>query len=233
MPASYRSTSAITAISSGSVALPVPLGTQAGDVLIAMINNSGSSAGSTPGGWNWVTENGTGGDTAAVYYRIATGSEPSTYTWSWSGSALGSGMMISFKDSGGVGTYSIGMTTLPIDSAFVPLNVPGIERIGDNSDIVLLCFTNNAPTTSGSVPFSSWSPAGGAAHIDGMFPTDTSSEFYTGYFVYDLVCPGTGTSTDFSATSEDNAFVIKGMLVELLKSEIVPTLRQVCAVSMY
>ena len=84
---------------SASCVLSVPAGTVAGDVLVAGFYAEEASI-TAPAGWT-VVESAV--DTAAapnstvsghVYVRVATGSEPSTYTWSWSGSDYHGGAML-------------------------------------------------------------------------------------------------------------------------------------------
>ena len=72
--------STVQSSSSTSVTVAVPTGTNANDVLIAHIATDGSSPGfTTPTGWTLITTNTPGQGTGhAIYYRVATGTEPST-----------------------------------------------------------------------------------------------------------------------------------------------------------
>jgi hypothetical protein len=82
-----------------SLALTVPSGTQAQDLMIAEVSYGGG-AGATvtePAGWTVISENFvTGQGWLGVYYRLANSSEPATYTWNFSASA---------QAAGGISTY--------------------------------------------------------------------------------------------------------------------------------
>ena len=71
-----------------SMAVPVPSGIVANDLLIAQISVKGNQSASlsTPSGWTQLLMNNNGtGITQGIYYRVATGGESSTYTWTWAG----------------------------------------------------------------------------------------------------------------------------------------------------
>src|SRR5690606_23638674 len=82
----------------GALVIPKPAGTVTGDVMVASIavtrdNNTNSLGISNPPGWSlWslVNQQNQGSNNTrsqlATYYRVATGSEPTHYAWSFSGS---------------------------------------------------------------------------------------------------------------------------------------------------
>lgn len=80
---------ASTTGSGASVAANVPAGTSAGNVMLAYVALRVDVAFTAPVGWNRI---GTGqAETnlrTEMYWKVATGSEPSTYTWSFAGSAV-------------------------------------------------------------------------------------------------------------------------------------------------
>ncbi len=71
-----------------TVVLPLPSGTTTGDVMFALLDSSNAgSVASMPAGWALVGFIFAGGSGSHyLYYKVATGSEPSTYTWTYSGS---------------------------------------------------------------------------------------------------------------------------------------------------
>ena len=72
-----------------SIAVTVPAASQVGDVLIGHISVDDDTPGfNTPSGWTLVATN-TAGDGwgHAAYYRVADGTEPASYTFSWTISA--------------------------------------------------------------------------------------------------------------------------------------------------
>src|SRR6185295_12159331 len=69
-----------------------PSGTATNDVLVASIAVTPSSAAITPpSGWNLVRRLNNAGPTSsslAVYYKVATASEPASYAWGMSGASF-------------------------------------------------------------------------------------------------------------------------------------------------
>ncbi len=87
-------------VASGSVILTTPSGIQAGDLMIAWTQNASNAAGglTSPSGWTRAGTDaptgashvsGTGGSIQklACDFRIATGTEDPTYTWTWATAA--------------------------------------------------------------------------------------------------------------------------------------------------
>jgi hypothetical protein len=95
-----------------SLILSKPVGVNANNVLIAQVAIQGLDFLNTPAGWTLIesrssTQNGRE-VTQAVYWRIATASEPASYTWSWASSK---------RASGGILAFSNVDTTNPVDAA--------------------------------------------------------------------------------------------------------------------
>jgi hypothetical protein len=95
----------------GGWAVPKPTGTAAGDVLIAIVGAIGASVtlADTTGGWTLIGSETTNSNiNLSAYYRVAGGSEPSTYTFTPSAGVKGFGCIV-----GLIGAD----TTTPIDSS--------------------------------------------------------------------------------------------------------------------
>ena len=112
-----ESTSTHSAAAASAVTLDRPVGTVAGDVLVATISaDLNPSVAQVPTGWtaivNGLSVNSSGGSGARLYayYRVLTSSEPSEYTWSLSAAR---------KWGGGVTAYRGVDTATPLDSAVV------------------------------------------------------------------------------------------------------------------
>lgn len=93
------STENATSGAAGSLALSVPSGTQAQDLMIAELSYGGGSGATItkPAGWTTTSENFVGGQGwLGVYYKLASSSEPASYTWNFSASA---------QAAGGISTY--------------------------------------------------------------------------------------------------------------------------------
>jgi hypothetical protein len=116
-----------------SLAVSVPAGRQAGDVLLCWIYlNAGSGTTITrPAGWNLVKEDGTAGSGGKIglYWRLADGTEPATYTWTWNASSRGLANMSAY--TGISPTSPVGLlqvvkptsgTTLPLPAKTVALD---------------------------------------------------------------------------------------------------------------
>jgi hypothetical protein len=72
------------------VSVPVPLGTQQGDFMLALLQaDYGNVGGTLPSGWKLIDEHLEGRDLSLhAYYRIAAATEPSSYTWNVVNTAL-------------------------------------------------------------------------------------------------------------------------------------------------
>jgi hypothetical protein len=104
----FRAASSATGVD--SLTLPRPSGTTAGDVLVAQVANRYSPYTLTaPSGWTLVRRDTSGAQvTSAVFWRVATSSEPASATFSLSG---GSAVQM----GGGIAAYSGVSTSNPVD----------------------------------------------------------------------------------------------------------------------
>ena len=96
-----------------TLVLNVPSGTVAGDLLLAAIAIDTNETVTAPGTGVWTLVNqGVNGTavTLAVFYRVASGSEPTSYTFSWAGNEQAAGVML---------RYSGVDTATPLDLAAV------------------------------------------------------------------------------------------------------------------
>lgn len=124
-------------INGGSLVIPVPAGTIAGDVMIATLATrpSGSSF-SAPSGWTSFADTTQTNDVTArmtSYWRVATASEPSSYTWGFSGSV----------SSGAVGTIA---SFSGVDNV-TPINVFGTTATGSSLSHAAPSVTTTAANT--------------------------------------------------------------------------------------
>ena len=97
---------------SEAITINVPAGTTTDDVMLAAIAVGPSSTGiAAPAGWTLINRQDqaiANSNSQAVYYRIATASEPTSYTWTFSGGAING-------TAGGIVTYRGVDTSNPID----------------------------------------------------------------------------------------------------------------------
>lgn len=90
---------------SASVPIDVPVGTVAGDLLVAAISASSNNSFSTHPNWNQITNTnsgGGGGQTLAIFTRIASASEPASYTFTQNNSDVAYGYMMRFDGASSV-----------------------------------------------------------------------------------------------------------------------------------
>ena len=90
-----------------TIVIDVPPGTVEGDVMMASVAVTGTTAPTTPSGWTVAKSSTETGLRQATYYRVAGASEPASYSWS-----LGS----SRAAAGGIATYSGVNQTAPVDA---------------------------------------------------------------------------------------------------------------------
>ncbi len=110
---SYGSNNAVVT----SIVATRPAGVVAGDVLLASIDTRGSSVVTAPAGWTLVRMDLNASSLRkSTYVRVATGSEPATYTWTFSGSRLAAAV---------IHAYSGVDTTTPVDAVGGQVNASG------------------------------------------------------------------------------------------------------------
>jgi acid phosphatase type 7 len=155
---SLRSSSSAANPTSTSLTIPAPAGVQAGDVMVAGISVRGQPAITPPSGWVLVRQdvNGTT-QKQAVYYKVATGSEPGSYTWTFAASRAATGGILDYT---GVNTAN------PIDASGGQVNstssrsvtAPSITTTVAGDQLVgFFCITGNNTFTP---------PAGEAERFD-------------------------------------------------------------------
>ncbi len=116
---------------SGSTTLVItkPTGTTTGDVMVAevTVHTAGNSI-AAPSGWNLVLRQDTGTAlSTASYIKVATSSEPSSYTWTFGTSG---------EASGGIGSYIGVDTTTPVDARHAQYN-NGVSNV-DNAGVTTI-----------------------------------------------------------------------------------------------
>jgi MSHA biogenesis protein MshQ len=131
-----------------------PAGTVANDVLVAAIEVRPETATITPpSGWTLagrLDNAGGNGNSMAVYYKVAGGSEPSTYTWSFSSSTGSAGGIMAFT---GVNTAD-------------PVDVSGGQTTASSTSHSTTSLTTSVANTMvltffGFSSSATWTPPGG------------------------------------------------------------------------
>jgi Bacterial Ig domain len=132
-----------------TLTVAAPAGVSAGNVLLAAVHVRGQPAITPPAGWVLVRQEQNGSNMrAAVYYKVATGSEPGSYTWTFASSQAA---------AGGITAWSGVSTTTPIDAHGGQVNAssntitaPSITTTTANT--MLVGFFGIGPATSLTPP---------------------------------------------------------------------------------
>lgn len=94
----FRNSSGTSNASSTSIVISKPTGTVSGDVLLAIIDGNNTPVITPPSGWTLVDSvNTTVTAVISIYSKVASGSEPSTYTWTLDSAQRNSGAISSFS----------------------------------------------------------------------------------------------------------------------------------------
>ncbi len=133
----FRSASSAQNPTATTLTINRPGGVVAGDVMVAGIGIRGAPTVATPAGWTLIRTDAAGTyTTQALYYRVATASEPASYTWSFSKSVPAAGGISAYQGvdtttpvgvSGATGQNS---NTTSIVAPSVTTTVAGAEVIG-------------------------------------------------------------------------------------------------------
>ncbi|HSW81293.1 MAG TPA: PKD domain-containing protein [Candidatus Saccharimonas sp.] len=129
----YRDSASAATDRSFSIDLPVPTGTQAGDYLIAHLTYKQGSASPVtgPNGWTQLRADDSipdsGGVTSFIYTRVATSSEPASYTFTFHDFRQASGGIIAY--SGVKTALPIDVTTVATSTATTTPTTPSISTV--------------------------------------------------------------------------------------------------------
>ena len=188
---------ALRAVSSGSnnasttsISLNRPTGTVAGDVMLASLSVRGTSTVTAPAGWTLIrTDTFTASLRMHTYWRSATGSDPASWTWTFSAVRLA---------AGAIHAYSGVNATTPIDAnggqaagaSSATATAPSITTTVANTRLVTF-FANMSNST--------WTaPAGFAERVDLV---GTSPSQFTSLTSADVARPTAGATGASSATA--------------------------------
>lgn len=193
VPPVYENVSTATAgTNTTSLTIITPLGTTAGDFLLATISTDGSEIFNPTTGWVLLRQQNNNGSTLAVFYRIATGSENPNYTFTWGSTEQAAGSILRYS---GVDTSD------PIDLSAIAsgsTNQPTAPSVTTTVDDTLVVRTFGADDDD--IPFTG--PTGHVKRVElesnagigtttlGVADTTQGTAGSTGSAVFDLA--GTG-----------------------------------------
>jgi hypothetical protein len=152
---------------SKSIVINKPSGVVSGDILIASISNNGYLTCSPPSGWNLIRQNTSGGNCgSAVFYLVAGGSEPTSYTFTFSSNVYSAGLMSRFLNVS---------NTTPVEVSSVTntngYTASSITTSTNNDMLMLVLASGNGAQT--------WSnPSGWSTGITGNLNSTSTGFFY-------------------------------------------------------
>jgi hypothetical protein len=201
----FRSASSANA-DTGSFTINKPAGTTANDVMVAAIAVRPETATITaPSGWTLagrLDNSNSNQNSLAVYYKVAGGAEPASYTWSFSTST---------GASGGIMTFSNVNTTTPV-------NVKGGQNTGNSTSHSTSSVTTTVANTMvltffGFSSAATWTPPGGMTeafdNTSGTVP-NAAGEAIEGNYAPQAAAGATGVFTAMASNDADvgNAYTI-------------------------
>jgi len=147
--------------STTSLVINKPTGVVSGDVMLVNIAQVGSNALSSPtlAGWNLISGSdlSTTGRWGGVLYKIATSSEPASYTFTLSSSVTGAiGSIIAFSgvDVSTGSPFDSSSFATPSTNTSNTVNASTLNTVTNNSAVIMLGQVSNAATT-----WSNWQTA--------------------------------------------------------------------------
>lgn len=182
---------------SAGLAIGIPAGAVAGDVLVAQIAVAGTTPPgvTAPAGWIPISSNSGSGISSLLYYHEVGSTEPASYTWSFS---------VSVPASGGIGDFSGVNSTSPLDTSSgvydttgaTSMTAPSVNTTTPADELLYFgALPANESVTPPSGMSGQWSAASSAT-TSYMASQLLASEGATGSRV------GTAASTGFSNVSQ-------------------------------
>ena len=146
---------------STSVAINVPSGVVQGDIMFATLSvyDSGKSAGvSTCTGWTQISTGQLGGTNRSwgtLMYRIATSSEPASYTFNTGSASRFVGSIIAFSGVDGSSPFDVTPLSSFTTASATSVSPASITTVSPNAAIVMLSMISRVNTTT-TGNFNSW-----------------------------------------------------------------------------
>lgn len=182
------------------ISINVPSGTTTDDVMISAIAVGPSSTGITaPSGWTLINRQDQGTATSnsqAIYYRVATASEPGSYTWIFSGGAVNG-------SAAGIASYR------GVDTASV-VNVSGSQATSSSTSHAAPSINTTVSSAMIVVAYSyssseNWTePASMAEQVD-IVSTGTPAADGISLGMADVIQVNQGPTATYTATAAGNA----------------------------
>jgi hypothetical protein len=158
-----------------SLTLSNPTGTVQNDVILASISISGGSAVTftAPSGWTSIQNTNTAGNEIKTqsWYKVAGASEPSTYTWSWTGNQRAVGVIFSYAN---VDTSSpIDTSGSQANTSSTTITAPSITPTGSADVLVGFFGVANSSTITSTLTDETYATIKGTSSLASIRGADT------------------------------------------------------------
>jgi hypothetical protein len=138
----------VNTTASSSLTIPRPAGTAAGDVLVASLALNGSGVANAPFGWvQMAAVTSITNPKLYAYYRVATASEPASYTWSLTSAVANSGGVARYSGVDIANPLASTVSTASSSASVAVLTVPGVTTASPEAMLVGAAAINASPTT--------------------------------------------------------------------------------------
>jgi hypothetical protein len=136
-PISVRSASKAVIGSGTSITVAKPTGVATGDVLVASITTRSIPGITGPTGWSrMLTTDGTTTIRQTIWYKVATGSEPSSYTWTLTAANAGAARIVAYQGA----SRTAPIRTLVGKSNAASTTITSGSLAARNGDVVVAMF---------------------------------------------------------------------------------------------
>lgn len=132
-----------------SITIDKPSGTAENDIMVAYITSGGASSITPPTGWTQIASTNHVFSYQWFYYKVAGASEPTTYTWSWTGDNAVRGGIIRYSGVNTATVEDVAESTNSGNSAS-PVGT-GITTVTDGAMLVM-CLVTDASNGQSAAP---------------------------------------------------------------------------------
>jgi len=111
---------------SNSIQVDVPAELRSGDMLLAAVSVRSAPTINTPAGWTLLRDDAVSGDVrTALFYRVVTGGEAASYTWTFSKSRRAAALIVAYRGVAGIGDHDGNTNASGSTNIVAPSVTPG------------------------------------------------------------------------------------------------------------